>query len=122
MASVLRPAKTLVFHSGYFYSASSSPLGYYYTQRRSRHSMYAVQEFHAEAPASRLVFQATASEGLAQGSYVAARAGVEPMTLRTKDVDSTNAPPTPHTLLYRIFVQIFNTLLTSLNECMQLHA
>src|SRR6218665_2416177 len=27
--------------------------------------------------------------------YVAARARVEPMTLRTKDVDSTNAPHTP---------------------------
>ena len=32
------------------------------------------------------VSQATASEGLAQGPYVAARAGVEPMTLRTKGV------------------------------------
>jgi len=29
------------------------------------------------------------SEGLAQGPYVAARAGVEPMTLRTKGVDAT---------------------------------
>ena len=28
--------------------------------------------------------------------YVVARAGVEPMTLRTKGVDSTNAPHTPH--------------------------
>ena len=46
--------------------------------------MLPVPEFHAEV-----------SEGLAQGPYVAARAGVEPMTLRTKDVDSTNAPPTP---------------------------
>ena len=36
------------------------------------------------------------SKGLAQGPYVAARAGVEPMTLRTKVVDSTNAPHTPH--------------------------
>ena len=47
-------------------------------------------EFHAEAP------QETVSEGLAQDPYVAARAGVEPMTLRTKGVDSTKAPrPTP---------------------------
>ena len=30
-----------------------------------------------------------------QGPYVAARAGVEPMTLRTRGVDSTNASPTP---------------------------
>ena len=36
------------------------------------------------------------SEGLAQSPYLATRAGVEPMTLRTKGVDSTNAPPTPH--------------------------
>ena len=36
------------------------------------------------------------SEGLAHGPYVAARAEVEPMTLRTKGVDSTNAPPTPN--------------------------
>ena len=49
-----------------------------------------VPEFHAKEP------QATESEGLAQGPYVVARAGVEPITLRTKGVDSTNAPPTPH--------------------------
>jgi len=50
-----------------------------------------VPKFHAEAP------QATVSEGLAQGPCVAARAGVEPMTLRTKGVDSTNAPHTTRT-------------------------
>ena len=44
-------------------------------------------EFHAEAP------QATASLGLAQGPYVAARAGFEPTTLRSKGFDSTKAPP-----------------------------
>src|SRR6218665_3746803 len=31
-----------------------------------------------------------------QGSNVVARAEVEPMTLRTKGIDSTNAPHTPH--------------------------
>ena len=46
-------------------------------------------EFHVEAP------QATVSEGLAQGPYVAARAGVEPMTLRTKGVDSTSGALRP---------------------------
>ena len=51
--------------------------------------MDTVPEFHAEAP------QATVSQRLAQGPYVAARAGVELMTLQTKGVDSTNAPPTP---------------------------
>ena len=46
-----------------------------------------VSEFHAEAP------HATASEGLAEGPNVVARAGFEPMTLRTKDGESTNKPP-----------------------------
>jgi len=36
------------------------------------------------------------SEGLAQDLYVATKAKVEPMTLRTKVVDSTNALHTPH--------------------------
>ena len=44
-------------------------------------------EFHAEAP------QATASEGLAQGPYVTARAGFDPATLRRKGDESTNVPP-----------------------------
>ena len=35
------------------------------------------------------------SDGLAQGPYVAARAGVEPTTLRLKAIDSTNAPSRP---------------------------
>ena len=64
------------------------------TQRRSRHSTDIVPEFHAEAP------QATVSEGLVQGPYVVARVGVELMTLRTKGVDSTNAPPTPLQVLF----------------------
>ena len=65
-------------------------------------------EFHAEAP------QATVSEGLAQGLYVAARAGVEPMTLRTKDVDSTNVPHTSHLiLLILVAVKEFKCLFQS---------
>jgi len=48
-----------------------------------------VPEVHAEAP------QVTASEGLAQGRYVAARAGFQFATLRTKGVESTNEPPRP---------------------------
>ena len=51
--------------------------------------MDTVSEFHAKAP------QATASEGLAQGPYVAARAEFEPTTLRTKGTESTNEPPCP---------------------------
>src|SRR6218665_2328344 len=72
-------------HSGYFYSASSSPL----LLRGARDSTNTVPEFHAEAP------QATANEGLSQGPYVAARAGVEPTTLRTKGDKSTSEPPCP---------------------------
>ena len=39
--------------------------------------------------------QATVSEGLAQDPYVATRAGFEPTTLRSKRIDSTNAPQRP---------------------------
>src|SRR6218665_4076537 len=39
--------------------------------------------------------QATAGKGLAQGPYMAARAGVEPTTLRLKAIDSPKAPPCP---------------------------
>jgi len=48
-----------------------------------------VSEVQAEAQ------QATASEGHAQGRYVAARVGFELTTLRTKGGESTNGPPCP---------------------------
>src|SRR6218665_1441295 len=48
------------------------------------------------------VSRATASEGLAQGPYPAARAGFEPTTLRTKGDKSTNKPPRP-TFVYVFF-------------------
>ena len=51
--------------------------------------MDTVSKFHVKAP------QATASEGLAQGLYIAARAGFEPMTIRMKGNESTNEPPRP---------------------------
>src|SRR6218665_578622 len=44
---------------------------------------------------SRRSAQATAGKGLAQGPYMAARAGVEPTTLRLRVITSTNAPPCP---------------------------
>ena len=56
--------------------------------------MYTVSVFRAEAP------QATASEGHAQGPYMAARVGFEPATLRTKGDESTNAPPHPTIIGY----------------------
>ena|SRR6218665_1198359 len=46
-----------------------------------------VSSLHAEA------LQAIAGKGLAQGPYMAARAGFEPATLPSKDIDSTNAQP-----------------------------
>src|SRR6218665_859038 len=60
------------------------------TKRHSHYSTDTVSEFHAEAS------QTTVSEVLAQGRYVAARAGFEPTTLRTNGVDSTNGPPRPN--------------------------
>ena len=58
-----------LIHSGYFYSAPSSPL---LLRGAPDYSTDTVSEFHAEAP------QATASEGLAQGPYVAAREELNP--------------------------------------------
>ena len=74
-------------HSGYFYSASQF---LYYSEALPTQHAYCVGVSHRSATP-----QATASEGLAQGLYVAARAGFEPATLRTKGVESTNAPPRP---------------------------
>ena len=54
-----------------------------------------MSEFHAEAP------QATASEGLAQGLYLAR---FEPKTLRTKGYESTNEPPRPTKLVQHVGV------------------
>src|SRR6218665_3577049 len=71
-------------------------------QRRSRHSTDTVSKFHSEEP------QPTGTEGLAQGPYVANRAGVETMTLRTKGVKSTNRLPRPTTYTYlRILLLMF---------------
>jgi len=47
-----------------------------------------VLKFNDEAP------QVTVSEGLTQGPYVAAKAGLEPTTLWMKGEESTNAPST----------------------------
>ena len=51
--------------------------------------MDTVSEFHAEVP------QVTASEGLAQDPYVAARAGFEPSTLWSKGDESNKEAPRP---------------------------
>src|SRR6218665_1559012 len=57
------------------------------TQRRSR-----LQHGYCIG-VSRRSAQATAGKGLAQGPYIAVRAGVEPTTLRLRVIASTNAPP-----------------------------
>ena len=41
------------------------------------------------------IIQATTSEGLAQGPYMAARVGFEPATNRTKVTESNTEPPCP---------------------------
>jgi|SRR6218665_367020 len=69
---------------------STAPLQvHYYSEALPTQHGYCVG-FHAEVP------EAIASEGLALGPYVAARARVEPMTLRTIGISSTNDdPPCP---------------------------
>src|SRR6218665_3713535 len=62
--------------SGHFYSAPSSPLP---LRGTPDYSTDTVSEFHAEAHG-----QLQVKKGLAQGPYVAARAGVESTTLRLK--------------------------------------
>ena len=59
------------------------------TQRRSR-----LQHRYCIG-VSRRSAQATVGKGLAQGPYMAARAGVEPTTLQLKVIASTKAPPRP---------------------------
>ena len=57
-------------------------------QKRSRPQQLTLcRSLHAEA------LQAIAGKGLAQGPYMAARAGFEPTTLWLNGVVSTNAPP-----------------------------
>ena len=70
----------------YFYSASSSPL---LLRGAPDYSIDTVMELTHQA------LQATVSEGLAQGPYMAARAGFEPATLLTKGTESTNEPSRP---------------------------
>ena len=56
--------------------------------RASRH-LTLFRSLHAEA------LRATVSEGLVHAPNMAARAGIEPTTLRSKYIDSTKAPPCP---------------------------
>src|SRR6218665_268041 len=73
-------------HSGNFYSASSSPLLLKGTPDTARIPCRSCWSFRREAP------QATASEELSQGPYVAAIAGIEPTTLWTIGVSRVHCP------------------------------
>src|SRR6218665_2744356 len=53
--------------------------------------------------------QATAGKGLAQGPYVAAKAGVEPTTLRLKVIVSTKAPSRPTKLVMQATGSMFES-------------
>jgi len=75
-----------------------------------------VPEFHSEAPL------ATASEGLAQGPYVAARAGFELATLRTKGVESTYAPPRPTNRCFKISASWFTNKMHHMHMSTQMRA
>ena len=86
-SNVLSPSLHSFIHSDNFYSASSSPL---LLRGAPDYRTNTVSEFHAEA------HRQTTNKGLAQGPYVAARAGVEPTTVRLRVIDLTNAPPRLH--------------------------
>src|SRR6218665_2032744 len=74
-------------HSGYFYGASSSQL---LLRGAPDTSQMLCRSFTPKRH-----MQGTTSERLAQGAYVAYRAGFKPATLRTKGAESTNEPPRP---------------------------
>jgi len=72
--------------------------------------MDTVLKFHAEAPRS------AASEGLAQGSYAAARAGFEPTTLWTKGDKFTNKKPRPTMYCMVLYLYIYSAPLAVLHQ------
>ena len=78
---------TEVIHSGYFYSTSSSPL---LLMGAPDYSIDTVSEL-----TRRSSIQTTVGEGLAQGSCMATRVGLELPTFRAKDTELTTEPPAP---------------------------
>src|SRR6218665_2328747 len=89
------------FIHSFIQAISIAPLQvHYYSEVLPTQHGYGVG-VHAEAP------QVTASKGLAQGSYMAVRVGVEPTTLWTIGVDSTNEPPRPTFCVHRFFSSAF---------------
>jgi len=117
-----RPTCTCIFWHAYI--RSSRPMYacmYMHAYIHIKHALYlsiyiallTVWAFHKRSQPQQLTLcrslhaetlQATASEGLAQGSYVATRARLETMTLRSKGIDSTNAPSRPTSIGLHIYI------------------
>jgi len=49
-----------------------------------------------------------ASEGLAQGPYVAAKTGLRPTTFQTQGVESTNEPLAPLSYLFKVLIVLLS--------------
>ena len=109
--------KTWIFHIHsllFILAISIAPLEvHYYSEALPTQHGYCIG-------VSRQSAQATVSKGLAQGSYVAARAGVEPTTLRLRVIDSTNASPRPvwWLIIISIIRFIFKIILNHYNKPM----
>src|SRR6218665_188449 len=90
---------SILFINSFIQAFSLAPLQvrYYSKALQAQHGYY-VSEFHAEAP------QATVSEGLAKGPYVAARVGFEPTTIRMKGVESNIETLCPTLTVYLFFI------------------
>src|SRR6218665_1808829 len=94
---------SILLINSFIQAFSLAPLQvHYYSKALQTQHGYYVSEFHAEAP------QATVSEGLAKGPYVAARVGFEPTTIRMKGVESNNETLyAPHLLfIYFLFINL----------------
>src|SRR6218665_4004117 len=92
-------------HSGHFYSTPSSPL-----------LLRGAPDYSTDTVSCRSA-QAAVGKGLAQGPYVAARAGVEPTTLRLKVIASTNAPPRPNQFAQLIYISVHRSVILLLGAC-----
>src|SRR6218665_869721 len=80
----------LIFSHSFILDISIAPLQvHYYSKVLPTTALILCRSQHGEA------LQATVSEGLAQGLYMAARVGFEPATLRTQSTELTTEPPCP---------------------------
>ena len=66
---------------------------HYYSEALPTTALLLCRSQHTEA------LQATVSEGLAQGPYVAARLGFEPATFRMQATEPTTEPPCPTVII-----------------------